>query len=428
MVMPTHTGRVMPKYLIKRRRRWYAVLEVPKQLQETFGKKRFKQSLQTDSLSIAERRVMPVVAEWKAWIEAARHGDGSLDARVAKWRILAEESRSQGLTEEEIRDLSLDLSILSRREDPDLHDVHKITFGEWIMLSDHIDAWVGTLENEPKTKDMKRSDVTRFASNFRYAHEATNRAVIEWVEMDLIDQSKLSFATCRRIVSACRGYWTFLQRRHKLDCPAPFEKVVPKASSKAGKKAHSEARKGFAPTDYRKLLSGAQGGPQDLSGLIQLAAYTGARIEELCSLTLTNVGTDRLHIEDAKTEAGLRIIPIHPHISDLVANLRANSTDGFLLSGLTLNKYNDRSNAIGKRFGRLKTKLGYGSDYVFHSLRKGVASQLEAAGIPENVAARLLGHEFKTMTYGLYAGGKLPFAVLSDALGRVDWSREIASK
>ena len=86
-----------------------------------------------------------------------------------------------------------------------------------------------------------------------------------------------------------------------------------------------------------------------------------------------------------------RILPIHPHISDLVANLRTNSTDGFLLSGLTFNKYNDRSNAIGKRFGRLKTKLGYDSAYVFHSLRKGVASQLEAAGIPENVAARLLG-------------------------------------
>ena len=144
-----------------------------------------------------------------------------------------------------------------------------------------------------------------------YAHDATNRAVIEWVEMDLIEQSKLSYATCRRIMSACRGYWTFLQRRHKLDCPAPFDKVVPKVNSKVRKKAHSETRKGFAAIDYSKLLDGAQGGSEDLSGLIRLGAYTGARIEELCSLPLTNVGSDRLHIEDAKTEAGLRIIPIH---------------------------------------------------------------------------------------------------------------------
>jgi len=31
--------------------------------------------------------------------------------------------------------------------------------------------------------------------------------------------------------------------------------------------------------------------------------------------------------------------------------------DGYVLSGLTTNKYGDRSNAIGKRFGRLKRDL-----------------------------------------------------------------------
>ena len=45
-----------------------------------------------------------------------------------------------------------------------------------------------------------------------------------------------------------------------------------------------------------------------------------------------------------------------------------------LFPELTLNKYGERSNAIGKRFGRLKTKLGYGEDYVFHSFRKGFAT------------------------------------------------------
>lgn len=160
-----------------------------------------------------------------------------------------------------------------------------------------------------------------------------------------------------------------------------------------------------------------------LSGLIQIGAYTGARIEEICALKTAKVEADRLHIEDAKTEAGWRTIPIHPHIADLVADLKAKSADGYLLSDLTYNKYGDRSNAIGKQFGRLKTRLGYGPDYVFHSLRKGVASQLEAAGVPENVAARLLGHEFRTMTYGLYAGGLLPFEVLRDALGKIDWTQ-----
>jgi integrase len=133
------------------------------------------------------------------------------------------------------------------------------------------------------------------------------------------------------------------------------------------------------------------------------------------------VKSDRLIIEDTKTQAGTREIPIHAHISSLVSELGKKSTDGHLLSGLTFNKYGDRSNAIGKRFGRLKARLGYDRTLVFHSFRKGGARQLENAGVPENVAARLIGHEFHTMTYGLYSGG-IAFELLKEAVDKLDWS------
>ncbi len=56
----------MPTYLQKRRLRWYAILEIPKPLRPRFGRPRFVQSLETDSRTIAERRVAPVVTAWKA--------------------------------------------------------------------------------------------------------------------------------------------------------------------------------------------------------------------------------------------------------------------------------------------------------------------------------------------------------------------------
>jgi integrase len=146
-----------------------------------------------------------------------------------------------------------------------------------------------------------------------------------------------------------------------------------------------------------------------LSNLIMLAAYTGARIEELCQLKTSSVrvveGLQCLSIEDAKTEAGNRLVPVHPEIDPLIRQLTKDSSDGYLISGLTETKYGDRSNAIGKRFGRLKAELGHGSEKVFHSIRKTVTTTLENAGVPEGVAADIVGHEKATLTYGLYSSG-----------------------
>jgi integrase len=98
-------------------------------------------------------------------------------------------------------------------------------------------------------------------------------------------------------------------------------------------------------------------------------------------------------------------VPIHSKLKATVARLRKASQDGYLLPGLVPNKYGDRSGALGKRFGRLKTRLGFGEGHVFHSIRRTVATLLENAGVPEGVSADILGHDKPTMTYGLYSGG-----------------------
>lgn len=89
-----------------------------------------------------------------------------------------------------------------------------------------------------------------------------------------------------------------------------------------------------------------------------------------------------------------------------------------MLSGLTVNKYGDRSNGIGSRVGKLETALGFGPAHVFHSLRKTVVTMLENAGVPENVVADIVGHEKTTMTYGLYSGG-VSLAVKAAALAKL---------
>jgi len=59
-------------YLEKRRRRWYAVMEIPKKHRERFGgKARFVKSLGTESISVVRREVYAVVDAWKDQLSEA---------------------------------------------------------------------------------------------------------------------------------------------------------------------------------------------------------------------------------------------------------------------------------------------------------------------------------------------------------------------
>lgn len=407
----------MPRYLIKKRRRWYAVMEVPKQVRPKIGnKRRLMKSLKTESLTVAETRVHSVIANWKQQMAHLQNGNSNTDATTAI-EVEAEKLRLKGWNEPDIYLYQRDVA--EEFKDENLYEAVEVVHGQVLRLDRQVDHYLASLEVAPKTKDMQKFDLERFADKFTYTEEITKNRIADWVEVDLMRNANLSAATCRRIVSTCRGYWRYMERHHNLKIPAPFDGVVP-AQRKKTQSNHNAKRKSFNVSDYQRLLHTSQDGQKALSDLIALAAYTGARIEEICSLKVDKVSIDRIEIEDTKTAAGWRSVPIHPHIVGTIKLLKETSEDGYLLSGLTFNKYGNRSNAIGKRFGRLKSNLGYGPEYVFHSFRKGFARQLESASVPENIAARLLGHEFKTMSYGVYSGG-VDFGVLREALIKISW-------
>jgi integrase len=91
-----------------------------------------------------------------------------------------------------------------------------------------------------------------------------------------------------------------------------------------------------------------------------------------------------------------------PLINRLLKNPQAG---GFLLPTTASNKYDERGTPAGKLFGRIKTKLNFGEEYRFHSIRKTVATLFERAECPEGIAADILGHDKPTMSYGTYSAG-----------------------
>lgn len=143
---------------------------------------------------------------------------------------------------------------------------------------------------------------------------------------------------------------------------------------------------------------------------IKIAGLTGCRIEEVCKLTKNHIvaenGISSLYIDEGKTDASIRKIPIHPDLKSLIEQLLKNTDDdGFLIHSSGGNKYGIRSDNISKAFTRIKRELGYDARYVFHSIRKTVITSLQHNDVKPLVIASIVGHETGTVTFDIYSEG-----------------------
>lgn len=396
-------------HIEKCRNLWYATLKVPPDVQEKLGKTKFKQSLGTSDKRRAQELAAPLVALWKAQIRKARGQGDAVYEEAIRWREAYEAARREGDEDllEVIPSLITDKAeqIEEQRGEHMALQFAAIAQGLKTPSKLHFDAWRASIINlAQKTQDQAEKDVQRLVDEFVTLEAITPVAARDWVQR--LQAGGASESSLKRMISFWRSYWRYLGSIAVVE-PKSFPFSVEMIQRRPG----GRGRRGdswlpFPPDKVPDLWAAAEArGDAVLAHLIKLGAYTGARIEELCSLKVEHVDGSALHIADAKTPAGIRDEPVHPSVTDLVAALRKASTDGYLLSGLTLNKYGDRSNAIGKRFGRLKTDLGFGEQHVFHSLRKTVVTLLEDAGVSENLAADIVGHEKPRITYGLYSGG-----------------------
>lgn len=392
-------------HIERRANLWYALLTVPPDVRHLLGKVRFVQSLQTSDKQEATLRVGLLLPVWKAEIKKAR---GALpNPKATFWDGLrsdylnAREAADEG-TQFAIEDL-IEKAVKKIADPTKARALSMHATGQTTPLAPLVTAWRDSLRVAPKTIDQRHRDVSRVADHFVNLEALEPQAVKAWTDK-LIGKGS-SKATLARMGEGCRSLWSYLRMSGTVPmiAPDPFDGSFKLAGKVA--KGNTVDRKAFTADEVAQVY--AQASAQDdqpLADLVALAAYTGARIESLCALTLETSG-EGMFLFDDKTDAGERSVPVHPKLAPLVARLRSNSADGFLIPSTAGGQYGIRSDPLGKRFGRLKTSLGFGRAHVFHSIRKTVATLLEQAGVPEGVAADILGHEKATMSYGLYSAG-----------------------
>jgi integrase len=405
-----------PTHLELRYRTYFAVLKVPKDVQHIIGRSSFFATTGTHDLRIARLDAALKVIKWKAEIASARARteDPILNSAIELNRLMKSGSSPRHLIQDVIDDETYRLT--EKYGNNILADTfNQVAEGKAKVLTEFVNDWMKYelkrgLEN--KTVTQAKNDLALLTSYLPTANLINKEHVSLWIK-EISRKGNLTAASVNRIFTSCRSFFKYLKHIEEIpeETLDPF--IVPN-EFKIGKKRNSKAinkRESWLPFEPNAVVqihkAALSKGDDMLSAVILLGAYTGARIEELCSLKKSDVNlkTKSLKITDSKTEAGIREIPIHDEILNLVKILLKNDEQSFLIPHLTESKFGDRSNAIGKRFGRLKSSLGFTKRFVFHSIRKTFTTLLENAGINENITADIVGHEKPRMTYGLYSGG-----------------------
>lgn len=158
-----------------------------------------------------------------------------------------------------------------------------------------------------------------------------------------------------------------------------------------------------------------------------MGAHTGCRLGELTHMKQDSVGDDWFQVDDSKTANGIRRIPIHTDIQQIIERLKQTSQAAgreYLFSGLSANnQYGNRSNGVGKRFGKLKDDLGFkGKGYGYDRFRSTLSNLFESAGVTENFTARIIGHKVETLIYGLYSED-IPWIDKVKTMARIKYER-----
>ena len=420
---------------------YYAQLKVPKDAQQIIGKTAFRKTLKTRNKLEAQERAIPFIQQWKAEIKTARlppierlrthfkaerHDLRDLEQALARHSLAAAKKEELEDTKFNIHN-AIEEDILSAYGVSDAQQLsteklinsqedYMLATGVTTPFTEYLDAYLEDSQVENKTKQMKRTRIMDYAAIAPLISDATHETVRLFIRM-LCKDRKLNNKTIKTHLSSLAVYFEYLRVEVSAvpqDRMNPFKgQKLPEVNRKAAAKLK---RMAFTVEDIRRLevelrkkavSNKADDQDRSLYDVFTFAIYTGARREEIGKLTIDDVRNSVVVITDAKSSAGNRTVPLHSKLKPLVARLTAGAKgDDFLFSKLTTNQYGHRTDAIGKRFGRTKSSLGFDDRFVFHSLRKTVATRLEQANILENVASDILGHEkAATLSYGLYSAG-----------------------
>lgn len=228
------------------------------------------------------------------------------------------------------------------------------------------------------------------------------------VTMFINQQGKKAPQTVQNWLTCLGSLYEYARRSHDDIAPDnPFHGMNLEA------RATIESYQPFDPDQMQKLLDSAE---PEIRNIITMGLFSGCRLDELASLKKSEIqtveGVRCFYISKSKTKAGIRHVPIHSRLSEIVDEYLSHVYGEYLFP--QANRINRKDGKKGpfysQAFTRLRRRvLPTATDrQCFHSLRGMFITCLDRAGVPEQRIGAITGHtdqKSKTEAFRTYSQG-----------------------
>ena len=263
--------------------------------------------------------------------------------------------------------------------------------------------------------DQKISKLKAF-SKYHSTIDGIDRPLVVKYKNYLFDKKGLTPKTIGGYLNPLGQYWDFLADSigvKEAQQGNPFRDIkLPKHLP--GKRLAWRAKYfGDGVDDVKDLLETKSSSlNSNLKHAIIIAMFTGARIEEICSIKKDDIKSHQqvrcIYFSATKSDRyhnfGRRYVPIASQYNDLIIKLMNQTPGDYLLNETVLKKYNKRSHYLSKGFGKHKEKCGHSKKEIktsnldkeisfrdFHSFRPTLNTFFKRQGLDASFRSALCG-------------------------------------
>lgn len=413
-------------YIEKRRRLYYAVLDVPTSVRDLLGgKRRYVQSLKTDDIHLAELRKRPLIAEWRRQIDEARRAlSDPLMAQAVELRNLPDTSFHQQRDGEDA-DAAADFAAELRSDEIARHAERiesshgyetakafvRVARGKDDALTVLARQWQSEGLVKPREQANREGVLKHLFGWMARSHIPLTAASVSrkvagrYVSEELVGRNR---ATAGKYLTTLSSLWRWIISKGEASENPWRGHQLPKQV-----RGSDERERAFTDEEVRRLFAG---NPDKLThDTMMVLALTGARIEEIASMRVKDIREGWITIAKSKTSAGVRRVPVHPALAKIIKARTKDKTpdDRIFHDMVSESKLGTHSAAFVKRFGYHRKRVGVGekregirrSLVNLHSFRRWFITKAEQAGIVPWVIAAVVGHARQGMTLGTYSRG-----------------------